>query len=91
MKTSKKTAVKRKKGATKKKVLKSASTARTLKTFNVFYTQPACQHETSVKAYSLEEAVKKVKEVLNDSVESVEGGWECLTDEEYEKRHGYRR
>lgn len=48
-----------------------------LKTYNVFYTQPACQHEVIVKAKSLKEAVAIVERALTDSVESITGGWEC--------------
>lgn len=48
-----------------------------LKTYNVFYMQPACEYELLVKAKSLKEAVKKVKCALTGSVESIRGGWEC--------------
>jgi hypothetical protein len=48
-----------------------------LKTYNVFYTHPAHECELIVKAKSLKEAVKKVEDVLTNSVMSVRGGWEC--------------
>jgi hypothetical protein len=64
-----------KKKQTQKKKKKAK---RELKKWNVFYTVPATTYETVVEAYSLEDAVDMVKHVLNESVESVYGGWEIF-------------
>lgn len=48
------------------------------KYFNVFYTPTPVEHEIIIKAKSAKEAVKKVKDFLSTSVQSVKEGWEII-------------
>ena len=62
-----------------------------LKHFNVFYTPIPYEAELVVKATSIERAEEMVRTFLGDTVESVRGGWEVLSDEELFKQYGIKR
>jgi hypothetical protein len=52
------------------------------KFFNVFYVPTPAEHELVVEAYTLEEAVKKVKDIIANHCEYVKGGWEVRPNED---------
>lgn len=48
-----------------------------MKEYNVFYTIPSVEYEVVVKAKSLKEAVKKVKNsIIKDNIKTIRGGWQ---------------
>lgn len=79
----------------KLKKIEQKTPKKKLKNFNVFYTPVPYEVEMEIKAFTLEEAVQKVKDFLGETVHSVKGGWELMTDKEraefckqYEEKHG---
>lgn len=66
--------------------MKKKSKPKKLKYFTVYYTLLPCQHELVVRAASLEDAVAKVRDVLNEEQATVEAGWEVSSPENQEKK-----
>ena len=85
-----------KKQAKKKTVKQAKATAKKVKKspykmYNVFYTPIPYEVEQIVEARSLEDAVAHVKAFLGDTVESVKGGWELLSNDDLETQFGIKR
>ena len=79
----------------KKKTVKAKVKVKTkkgkMKCFNVFYTPIPYEVEVLVKARTIDEAIGKVNDLLSASTSSIRGGWEVMSDKEYEEQYGIVR
>ena len=66
--------------------MKNKPKTKKLRYYTVYYTPLPFQHELVVKAESLEDAVAKVRDVLNEEQATVEGGCEVSSPENQEKK-----